>query len=112
MNMKDDLRLTSMVPGEPSVMTTLTISMPPLFVENWDCQTVRRNLDLKALTKNSFFIVGVAKGSAYFGQGTGSILMDDLMCTGFEQHLISCTYSSTHNCGHSEDVGVICSRKL
>lgn len=61
MNMKDDLRLTSMVPGEPSVMTTLTISMPPLFVESWDCQTVRRNLDLKALTKELVFYSGSCK---------------------------------------------------
>lgn len=56
--------------------------------------------------------LGVARGSAYFGQGTGSIMLDDLGCTGSEATLTNCSYSSAHNCYHYEDVGVSCSRKI
>lgn len=37
--------------------------------------------------------------------------MDDIVCQGTERDLFHCNKSSvgTHNCGHSEDAGVICS---
>lgn len=54
---------------------------------------------------------GIARSSAYFGQGTGTILIDDVACTGTESFLTSCTHIVTHNCGHSEDAGVTCSRE-
>lgn len=49
--------------------------------------------------------------SAFFGQGTGTILLDDLSCTGTEQTLLNCTNGnrlSSSNCDHSEDAGVKC----
>lgn len=49
-----------------------------------------------------------ALSQAYFGQGNGSIFMDNVNCVGHESTLISCPHLSVHNCNHSEDAGVHC----
>ena len=48
---------------------------------------------------------------AAFGWGSGSILLDDLACTGSESSLVSCTHRGigTHNCWRGKNAGVICS---
>ncbi|XP_019853773.1 PREDICTED: deleted in malignant brain tumors 1 protein-like [Amphimedon queenslandica] len=51
---------------------------------------------------------GTALSNAYFGEGTGRILLDNVRCLGTEQLLTNCAHSTTHNCGHDEDAGVIC----
>lgn len=54
-------------------------------------------------------IRAVAHG--HFGDGMGSILLDDVQCQGNETSLGQCRHLglSVHNCGHHEDAGVICS---
>ena len=52
--------------------------------------------------------VGVAR--ATFGQGTGSIWLDDVNYRGTELRLSHCTTRAikSHNCQNSEDAGVKC----
>uniref|UniRef100_A0A3Q2PTT2 SRCR domain-containing protein n=1 Tax=Fundulus heteroclitus TaxID=8078 RepID=A0A3Q2PTT2_FUNHE len=52
-----------------------------------------------------------AWGEAHFGPGTGTILLDNLKCSGDEASLQQCSHISwnVHNCDHSEDAGVTCS---
>ena len=55
---------------------------------------------------------GMAIRSAGFGQGSGSIWLDSVTCTGNESTLASCGHLGvgvTRSCRHSEDAGVICS---
>ena len=48
------------------------------------------------------------KNATKFGEGNGSIVVDDVHCTGNETTLLNCTHEVTHNCEHREDAGVIC----
>ena len=57
---------------------------------------------------NVYYIGAIARGNAFFGQGVGSIVIDDAQCTGSESALIACKNTTMHNCGHSEDAGVEC----
>lgn len=51
-----------------------------------------------------------AKYDAFFGQGTGAVLLDEVACSGDESSLEQCSHQGlgTHDCYHKEDAGVIC----
>ncbi|NWY44809.1 DMBT1 protein, partial [Sylvia atricapilla] len=52
-----------------------------------------------------------ALGSAYFGQGSGDIVLDNVGCRGNEVSLLRCNHTGwrIHNCAHYEDASVVCS---
>ena len=49
-----------------------------------------------------------AESSAFFGQGSGEIVLGNVACTGSESNLRECP-SGNSGCHHGEDAGVICS---
>jgi hypothetical protein len=52
----------------------------------------------------------IARSEAFYGQGSGDILLDNVGCAGNETRLIDCRNNGigVHNCRHSEDAGVTC----
>ncbi|XP_063966830.1 uncharacterized protein LOC129277690 isoform X10 [Lytechinus pictus] len=73
--------------------------------DSWD--TTDANVVCRAL---GFVGALEAVPSAGFGQGTGTIVLDDVNCSGDEATLFECAYPGleVNNCGHSEDAGVRC----
>ncbi|XP_075399999.1 neurotrypsin isoform X2 [Tenrec ecaudatus] len=67
-----------------------------------DAEVVCRQLGLSGIAK--------AWNQAYFGEGSGPVLLDEVRCTGNELSIEQCPKSSwgEHNCGHKEDAGVSC----
>ncbi|XP_019947587.2 scavenger receptor cysteine-rich type 1 protein M130-like isoform X1 [Paralichthys olivaceus] len=51
------------------------------------------------------------KKGAFFEHGKDEIWLDDVQCTGHESSILKCPHRplGESNCGHNEDVGVICS---
>ena len=51
-----------------------------------------------------------APRGATFGRGQGPIGLDNVHCNGHESDLTQCGHRGlwTHDCGHSEDAGVVC----
>ena len=74
--------------------------------DNWD------NRDASVVCRELGFSTDNAQAfpSARYGQGSGSILLDDVQCNGNEDSLEQCGNVgwNRHNCYHSEDAGVRC----
>ncbi|XP_041474059.1 deleted in malignant brain tumors 1 protein-like isoform X3 [Lytechinus variegatus] len=59
-----------------------------------------------------FGFAATAKTGSYFGRGTGTILAENIRCSGYEGSLVQCSQfgiSPNTTCDHSRDAGVICS---
>ena len=52
----------------------------------------------------------MALGRAFFGNGSGDIVLDNVVCQGTESSLLECDRNriGQHNCDHTEDAGVRC----
>nr|ACT53266.1 scavenger receptor cysteine-rich protein [Azumapecten farreri] len=76
------------------------------------CDDLWNEVDANVVCSMLGYTNGTARGvgNAYFGSGSGSILMDDVQCVGTEQNIAQCVYGGfgVHDCDHSEDAGVIC----
>ena len=62
------------------------------------------------------YVGAVVYPNAFFGQGSGVIVLDDLRCNGTETRLIDCPNDGlgrSDNCnGHADDAGVACQPRM
>ena len=74
------------------------------------CDDYWGNNEATVLCKQLGYIGGSARKSAYFGEGSGLILLDDVNCDGRESSIFSCIHRNfgVHDCRHYEDVGIVC----
>ena len=74
------------------------------------CDDLWDDNDATVICKQLGYNRGSARVSAYFGEGSGLILLDNVNCNGRESSIFSCSYNvlGEHDCRHNEDSGVIC----
>ena len=74
--------------------------------DSWDIR------DGHVVCRELGFLGGAKKvrSSAYYGTGSGRILLDEVNCRGDESHILDCAHSgmNRHDCSHGEDAGVDC----
>ncbi|XP_071492312.1 scavenger receptor cysteine-rich domain-containing protein DMBT1-like [Diadema antillarum] len=77
---------------------------------DWD------DLDARVVCRQLGYSVMNAKALAggSYGGGSGSILLDNVYCKGWESNVASCSHRGlyNHNCSHSKDAGVRCEIKI
>ena len=81
----------------------------------WIARTIItiRIIDIIITSFKFWFSTGLSFGlkSAFFGSGSGPILLDEINCIGSESNLLQCLPAGSlgrHDCLHSEDAAVIC----
>ena len=62
------------------------------------------------LLRGYYYLIPDAQAfsNAFFGQGSGSIYLDSVQCSGSELDLFDCPGDTTPSCTHSDDAGVRC----
>ena len=95
------------------VMTSGMSWRPQWSVHNWDTvEMVRYKRRLYVHTSLCCILSGsIPVRNAGFGDGSGSILLDNLVCEGDESSLLDCASDvaiGNSDCQHSEDAGVRC----
>lgn len=118
-SLKGDWRSAITISGELFVMISLILTVLMLHAGSLDTQTqvhcncslLQRNASFIDQNTYSMYSIGaVVRAQAFFGQGSGSIVLDNVACTGSEPTLLTCRSNpiGINNCDHSEDVGVVC----
>ncbi len=77
--------------------------------------TNTKELDVKfQILFKLFLTLGATAITSGFTDGTGSIWLDNVQCSGDEARLVNCNARpiGQHNCGHIEDAGVYCTSEL
>ena len=129
MHLKGVWRSAGMKFGEQCVMISGQVLMEPwlagswdflqqvlYFLQEWNFKIVSSVLAQHICRVQFKFLCAGARVffRAFFGQGTGDILLDNLLCNSRETRLVDCPHNGIgiHNCVHSEDAGLRCLRKL
>ncbi len=74
------------------------------------CDDLADNTVAKVICRQLGFLQGVGYQGAHYGQGIGSIWLDEVRCTGIEIRLEDCLHNrwGVHDCSHGEDYSVAC----
>ena len=74
------------------------------------CDDLWDDNDASVICKQLGYRRGSARVSAYFGEGSSFILLDNVNCNGGEASIFACghRYFGEHDCTHNEAAGVIC----
>ena len=73
--------------------------------DSWDY------LDARVVCRQlGFGYYGTALTGSSVPDGSGTIWLDDVRCSGYETHILNCPRNAvgSHNCVHHEDAGVRC----
>lgn len=104
--------------GEPFVIKAGAHLMPTSPADNLDLlPVVRMQRIIENLINHiSNHITGTPRYNAFYGQGSGPLLLDDLICRGTESRLIDCPSGGigmTDFCrGHLDDAGLECRESM
>ncbi len=105
-------KFVAMETGGLCVMMPGVLLTPMWPAGSWDSAPLVciDKLALKSIHKTPFILGANPRSQAFFGQGSGPILLDNVACSGTETRLIDCPANpiGIHNCVHSEDAGVVC----
>ncbi|CAH3036097.1 unnamed protein product, partial [Porites lobata] len=96
-------------PGEGRVEIYYRGSWGTVCDDNWDIK------DARVVCRQLGYPSAVgAPQRARFGQGSGKIWLDEVQCQGNETSIVNCRHRpwGVHDCSHSEDASVICSKTL
>ena len=74
------------------------------------CDDIWDDNDATVICKQLGYSRGSTRVSAYFGEGSGLILLDNVNCNGGESSIFKCYHQNfgEHDCVHNEDAGVVC----
>ena len=73
------------------------------------CDDLWDDNDATVICKQLGYSRGSARVSAYFGEGGGLTLLDNVNCYGGESSIFDCHHKVLeHDCKHEEDAGVVC----
>ena len=85
------------------------------FTSNWYPSSNRwEDQDAQVVCRQLGMTGGRAVIAAWFGEGTSPIMLDTVECNGDETSIVRCAHTDwgVHDCTHSEDAGVICSKNI
>lgn len=97
--------------GALCVMIAGTLQMLEWCADNWDMKEAVSYAS-KIFAKTYLPIkTAAAHSEAFFGEGRGPIVLDEVQCSGMEPNISSCVHRGLfeHDCGHNEDASVVCS---
>lgn len=115
--------------GGQYVTAVGVIMMPERSAINWDSQDlVKSNIPLHfplrhfrytyveyiyiLYIKFGSIAAASSKSDAFFGSGSGPVLLSSLQCNWYDTSIIECSSYDPSYCSHSDDAGVICEGRL